>query len=43
LGKDFVKQRRAYFASGMDWNRDRAAIQMNPALMTSRLAAPFKT
>jgi hypothetical protein len=43
LGQDFVKERRPDFATAMDWDRDRASIWMNPALMTSGLAAPFKT
>src|SRR4051794_25424589 len=43
LGQDLVKERWPDFASAMDWDCDRAAIWMNPALMTSSLAAPFKT
>jgi hypothetical protein len=38
-----VKERRPDFATAMAWDRDRAAIWMNPALMTYGLAAPFKT
>lgn len=43
LGKDLLKQRRAYFTAAMDWNSDCTAIRMNPALMTPVLAAPLET
>lgn len=43
LSKNLVEEGRPDLASAMNWERNRPPILMNPALMASRLPAPFKT
>jgi len=43
LSKNFVKKGRSDDMSTVDWDRNRAPVLMDPALMASCLPVPFKT
>jgi hypothetical protein len=42
LPKDFVEKRRANFASGVDWDRGRPSVVVDPTLVAAGLPAQPK-